>query len=139
MPFRVLVIGPPAFRNYPRLRDVLDVVLAKRVPDVELLTVGGSGLPSLVASYARMRKLGFRPVPFEQEPYAADQLSPKNLEVVSLADAAVFFWYDSGGECYLLAKEMKARGKPVHVVSNSAPTLSADPPRAWRHPDMPPD
>ena len=55
MPFRILVIGPPLFRDYPRLRDILDVVLANRIPDVELLTVGGSGLPSLVASYARMR------------------------------------------------------------------------------------
>jgi hypothetical protein len=91
MPFRVLVIGPPMFRDYPCLRDVLDVVLANRVPDVELLTVGGSGLPSLVASYARMRKLAFRSVPREQQSYPIEQLSPKNLEVVLLADAAVFF------------------------------------------------
>jgi len=139
MPFRVLVIGPPLFRDYPRLRDVLDVVLANRVPDVELLTVGGSGLPSLVASYARVRKLEFRSVSLEQQPFPLDQLSPKNLEVVLLADAAVFFWYDAGGECYVLAKEMKARGKPVHVVTRSAHTQSATPPPAWRHPDMPPD
>jgi hypothetical protein len=51
---------------------------------------------------------------------AAEQLSPKNLEVVSLADAAVFFWHDSGGDCYRLAKEIKARGKPDHVVTQSA-------------------
>ncbi|HEV3386420.1 MAG TPA: SLOG family protein [Gemmata sp.] len=139
MPFRVLVIGPPVFRDYPRLREVLDLVLVNRVPDVELLTVGGSGLPSLVASYARMRKLEFRSVPLEQQSYPVEQLSPKNLELVLLADAAVFFWSDSGGECYVLAKEMKARGKPVHVVSRSAAVRSVEPPRVWRHPDMPPD
>jgi hypothetical protein len=135
----VLVIGPPVFRDYPRLREVLDLVLVNRVPDVELLTVGGSGLPSLVASYARMRKLEFRSVPLEQQSYPVEQLSPKNLELVLLADAAVFFWSDSGGECYVLAKEMKARGKPVHVVSRSAAVRSVEPPRVWRHPDMPPD
>ena|SRR5579872_6736656 len=104
MPFRVPVIGPPAFRDYPHLRDVLDVVLANRVPDVELLTVGGSGLPFLVASYARM-----------------------------FAAAALFFWYESGGECYLLAREMKAREKPVHIVTQSTRTRSTEPPRAWHH------
>lgn len=135
----MLVIGPPVFRDYPRLREVLDLVLVNRVPDVELLTVGGSGLPSLVASYARMRKLEFRSVPLEQQSYPVEQLSPKNLELVLLADAAVFFWSDSGGECYVLAKEMKARGKPVHVVSRSAAVRSVEPPRVWRHPDMPPD
>lgn len=139
MPFRVLVFGPLAFRDYPRLRDVLDVLLANRVPDVELLTFGGAGLPSLVASYARMRKLEFRSVPLEQQSYPIDHLSPINLQLAWLADAAVFFWYDSGGECYLLAKEMKARGKLVHVVLRSAPTRSAEPPRPWRHPDMPLD
>jgi|SRR5579872_6111581 len=139
MPFRVLVLGPPAFRDYPRLRDVLDVVLANRALDVELLTVGGSGLPSLVASYARVRKLEFRTFPLEQQPFAVDQLLPKNLELDVLADAAVFFWYEAGGECYLLAKEIKARGKPVHVVTRSARTRSVEPPCAWRHPDMPPD
>jgi hypothetical protein len=97
MPFRVLVIGPSQFRDYPRLRDVLDVVLANRVPDVELLTLGGSGLPSLVASYARMRKLEFRFVPLEQQPYPVEQLLPNNLELVLSADATVFFWHDSGG------------------------------------------
>jgi hypothetical protein len=64
------------------MRDVLDAVLANRVPDVELLTVGGSGLPSLVASYARMRKLEFRSVPLEKQPYLVEQLSPKNLELI---------------------------------------------------------
>lgn len=57
MSFRVLVAGPRQFTNYPLLRAALDVLLANRLPDVELLTSGGPGVPILAASYASERGL----------------------------------------------------------------------------------
>jgi hypothetical protein len=52
MGFRVLFAGPRHFTDYPTLRAALDVLLVNRLPDVELLTVGGPGVPILAASYA---------------------------------------------------------------------------------------
>ena len=40
---RVLVIGGPLFRDYARLRATLDAALTNRLPDVVILTPGGSG------------------------------------------------------------------------------------------------
>jgi len=44
MPFRVLIFGSPSFREFAKLRSILDVALAKRLPDVVLVTAGGPGL-----------------------------------------------------------------------------------------------
>jgi len=41
MAFRVLIIGGRQRFEYARLRDALDVLLARRLPDVEILTAGG--------------------------------------------------------------------------------------------------
>ncbi|MFO0823382.1 MAG: hypothetical protein U0792_09745 [Gemmataceae bacterium] len=49
MAFRVLIIGGKQRVEYPRLRDALDVLIAKRLPDVELLTAGGPGVPAQAA------------------------------------------------------------------------------------------
>ena len=52
MGFRVLTAGPRHFTYYPKLRAALDVLLAKRLPDVTVLTCGGRGVPMLAASNA---------------------------------------------------------------------------------------
>ena len=57
MPFRVAIVGSRHFHDYRTLRATLDALLAKRLPDVELLTVGGPGVPMLAASYAAERGL----------------------------------------------------------------------------------
>ena len=41
---------PRCTANYPRLRAALDALFANRLPDVQLLTGGGPGLPMLAAS-----------------------------------------------------------------------------------------
>jgi hypothetical protein len=47
MPFRVLIAGGKHFHDYRTLRATLDALLANRLPDVELLTVGGPGVAIL--------------------------------------------------------------------------------------------
>lgn len=44
-----------ALRGLPHLRVTLDKLLTRRLPDVELLTTSGAGVPMLVASYATER------------------------------------------------------------------------------------
>jgi hypothetical protein len=56
MAFRVLIATGKHFHNYATLRATLDALLARRLPDVELLAVGGSGVPMLAASYAAERE-----------------------------------------------------------------------------------
>jgi hypothetical protein len=45
--FRVLIAGPRHFTNYPALRAALDALLVNRLPDVELFTAVGRGVPML--------------------------------------------------------------------------------------------
>jgi hypothetical protein len=57
MVFRVLVAGDREPVDYVRLRDALDKLLANRLPEVQILTSGGPGVPALAAGYARSRGL----------------------------------------------------------------------------------
>jgi hypothetical protein len=57
MSFRVLIASPRHFTGYPTLRAALDVLLVNHLPDVELLTAGGRGVPMLAASYGAGRGL----------------------------------------------------------------------------------
>jgi hypothetical protein len=41
MPFRLLVVGSPFFRDYPKLQSILDIALSKRLPDVLLMNLQG--------------------------------------------------------------------------------------------------
>ena len=52
MVFRILIIGGRKRFDYARLRDALDVLLVNRLPDVEIITAGGPGVPALAACYA---------------------------------------------------------------------------------------
>ena len=51
------IAGSRHFTDYPLLRATHDAFLAHCLPDVELLTIGGRGVPMLVASYATARRL----------------------------------------------------------------------------------
>ena len=42
----MLVIGGRAGCDYAHLRDTLDAALANRLPNVELVTAGGPGVPA---------------------------------------------------------------------------------------------
>ena len=57
MAFRTLIIGARQRFEYARLRDALDALLVNRLPDVEILTAGGPGVPALAACYAGERGL----------------------------------------------------------------------------------
>jgi hypothetical protein len=114
MPFRVLIFGSPSFRDYPKLRSILDIVLSKRLPDVVLVTIGGAGLPALVASYGRSRKLPVEVAPVERYPFDLRK-SPMVL-VVAKVDAAVIVWPEITPESKELLALVEAKGLPVHVI-----------------------
>jgi hypothetical protein len=47
MAIRVIVAGDREPVDYVRLRDTLDKLLANRMPEVQILTAGGPGVPRL--------------------------------------------------------------------------------------------
>jgi hypothetical protein len=52
MALRVLIAGGRHLTDYPTLRATLVALLVNRLPDVERLTTGGAGVPTLAASSA---------------------------------------------------------------------------------------
>lgn len=114
MPFRVLVFGSPSFHDYAKLRSILDVALSKRLPDVVLVTTGGSGLPALVASYARSRNLAVEVTPIER--YPLDVRKSPMVGLVGKIEAAVIVWPEIEPATKELLDLIEAKSLPVYVV-----------------------
>src|SRR5262245_26279370 len=99
MSFRVLVIGGRRFCDNARLRDALDRALVNRLPDVELLTAGGPGVPALAASYARSRGLTLTVLTTDYIRYPGDAREHRDGQLVALADAPWWCGRTATGTC----------------------------------------
>jgi hypothetical protein len=144
MALRVLIAGGRHFTDYKTLRAVLDKLLANHLPDVELLTAGGSGVPMLAASYATERGLTCTAlVPdFGRFPAVA-AVDRRDAELVGRADAAVIVWDERAPAVWKLQALVEAKGIAVRVVgaprkpnARRVRDAEAPPPRL---PGMPPD
>jgi hypothetical protein len=67
MGFRVIVTGVRHFTDYARLRDALDRLLARRLPDDVILSRCGRGTDALATSYAVERGMQVVPHPLDLE------------------------------------------------------------------------
>jgi hypothetical protein len=122
MGFHVLIAGPKHFSDYATLRTTLDALLARRLPDVELLTVGGPGVAILAASYATERGLTVTPMlpEFGRFPEVV-AVQRRDAELVALADAAVVVLTERDPEVRRLLELVKSREIPVHVIGAAKP------------------
>jgi hypothetical protein len=135
MSFRVLIVGDH-FRDYARLRDTLGAVLARRLPNVEILTTGGPSVPALAASYARSRGLRFAALVPDHERHPGDAVERRDEFLVAEADAAVVVG-EATGRAWELAKGIGAKGGRVVLLSAQAaekrgPAGVADAVDDWR-------
>jgi hypothetical protein len=114
--FRVLVAGPRYFTDYPILRAALDALLVNRLPDVELLTAGGRGVPMLAASYATERGLTVTARVADFARFPVDAVERRDAFLVNEADAAVVVWADRDPDVRRVLTLVERRGIPVHVL-----------------------
>jgi hypothetical protein len=120
MAFRVLVVGGREGCDFGHLRDTLDHLLAKRLPDVELVTAGGPGVPALAASYATLRGLRLVPVPLDYARHRGDAEERRDRRLVELADAMVVVWEGVEPVREMVAR-LRAKGMPVVVIGHTRP------------------
>jgi hypothetical protein len=92
MAFRVLIAGGTQFTDYPALRTALDALLVNRLPDVEILTAGGPGVPMLAASYAAERNLQVTALVPDYPGHRGNAVEWLDVELVTRVDAAVIVW-----------------------------------------------
>jgi hypothetical protein len=127
MAFRVLLLGDPLFRDYARLRDALDAALVNRLPDVELVTTGGPGLPALAASYARSRGLELVPVVPDCQRFPGCAQEKRDERLVELAQAVVLVGEAPDEPIRQLLARLRARGLRVLTVSAVERPMTQEP------------
>jgi hypothetical protein len=118
MAFRVLIAGGRHFTDFPTLRVTLDALLANRLPDVELLTTGGPGVPMLAASYATERGLRMTALVPDFRRFPVDAVERRDAFLVSAADAAVVVWDERTPELRRVLALVARRRLPVHVIGD---------------------
>src|SRR5829696_4403615 len=116
MGFRVLIAGPRTFTDYPALRAALDALLKNRLPDVELLTCGGRGVPMLAASYAAERGIVVTARVPDFARFPVDAVERRDAHLVNEAAAAVVVWADRDPAVRRVLALVERRGIPVHVL-----------------------
>src|SRR5688500_14922182 len=103
MSFRLLIAGPRHFTDYPALRAARDALLMNRLPDVELLTCGGRGVPMLAASYATERGLVVTARVADFVRFPVDAVERRDAFLVNEVDAVVVVWADRDQVASLIA------------------------------------
>ncbi len=116
MAFRVLITGGRHFTNYAALRTALDALLANRLPDVELLTTGGRGVPMLAASYAAERGLTVTALVPDFTRFPVDAVERRDAFLVAEADAVVVVWDGRDESVRRVRALAERRGVPLHVI-----------------------
>lgn len=116
MAFRVLIAGGRSFSDYPRLRAALDTLLANRLPDVQILTGGGPGVPMLAASYAAAIRLAVAALVPDFLRFPVDAVERRDAFIVAEADAVVVVWDGRDPAVARVLKLAERKGIPVHVI-----------------------
>jgi hypothetical protein len=102
--------------DYVRLRDALDKLLANRLPEVQILTAGGPGVPALAASYARYRGVEVVVINPDFNKHRTDAVERCTEELVAMADAVVIVGA-LGWELRQLRARAMGKRIPVRLVA----------------------
>jgi hypothetical protein len=86
------------------------------LPDVELLTAGGRGVPMLAASYATERGLVVRARVADFARFPVDAVERRDAFLVNEVDAAVIVWAERDPEVRRVLALVERKGMPVHVI-----------------------
>jgi hypothetical protein len=96
--------------DYAHLRDALDTLLAKRLPDVDIITAGGPGVPALAASYPRSRGPELVTVTPDYRKHPRDEAERQLVDLVAPAKAAVVVWEEGNPQAGNLLALARAKG-----------------------------
>lgn len=90
--FKVVVAGGRDFNDYELLKETLNHLLQKKLPDVEIVSGAARGADALGERYAKEYNLGLHKKPADWDRYGKSAGYRRNAEMAKYADAAVCFW-----------------------------------------------
>lgn len=89
---KVVVAGGRDFDDYNLLKETLDHLLQKRLPDVEIVSGAARGADSLGERYAKENNLSVHRRPADWDRYGKSAGYRRNAEMAKYADACICFW-----------------------------------------------
>ena len=116
MSFRVVVCGSRSFSDFVLLRSKLDVFLARKLPDVVILSGGCRGADALAERYAALRGLPVERFLADWARLGRSAGFHRNEVMVKQADAVVAFWDGRSRGTASVISLAKILRKPLRVV-----------------------
>ena len=106
----------PAPSPITRSCRTLDKLLANRLPDVELFTTGGRGVPMLAASYATLCDLKLTALVPDFRRFLVDAVARRDAFLVSQVGAVVVVWDGRDPNVRRVLELVERKGLPTHVL-----------------------
>jgi len=116
MAFRVVVCGSRSFSDFALLRDKLDAILARKLPNVIILSGGCRGADALGERYASLRGLPIERFLADWARLGRSAGLARNEEMVKAADAVVAFWDGRSRGTGHTISVAKILNKPLRII-----------------------
>ena len=116
MSFKVIIAGTRTFQDYKKLQKVCDELLAKRHPDVTIISGMAQGADLLGKKYGEAREYEVLEYPADWSSYGKYAGIKRNKDMAEVANALIAFWdHKSVGTKHMIdyAKEL---GLMVRIV-----------------------
>lgn len=114
--FKVIVAGTRTFKDYDYLKETLDKILSKRLPNVEIVSGAARGADELGEIYATKHDLSIRCFPADWDKYGKSAGPRRNKQMAEYADACVVFWDGKSKGTKSMIQFATELGLPTRVV-----------------------
>lgn len=114
--FKVIVAGTRTFKDYDYLKETLDKILSKRLPNVEIVSGTAVGADKLGEQYAKEHNLNIKQFPADWNSYGKSAGPRRNKQMAEYADACVVFWDGKSKGTKSMIQFATELGLPIRVV-----------------------
>ena len=114
--FKVVVAGTRTFHDYKLLRDELDRLLSRKLPDVIIISGGAKGADKIAEQYAHYHDLEMWVMLADWDKHGRAAGPLRNQEMAKVADAVVVFWDGVSRGTMHMIDAARAKKKSLRII-----------------------
>lgn len=113
---RIAVVGSRDFNDAMYMYQVLDDIIARKLPDVVIVSSNNPGADTLAIEYAQFNGIPYVECEINREKYGRDAFRIRNEQIVEESDFCVVFWNGESSSIQHLIDLCKMQHIGVQVI-----------------------